>query len=98
MGSGESREILARALELVVMVIEMEPGFRDFGFFFFFYLSFIHFSMWARVHESKHNEYTKRSDFKDPLERNETIGQFAISEKAITDSSALRCLFNISIT
>lgn len=95
MGSGESREILARALELVVMVIEMEPGFRDFGFFFF-YLSFIHFSMWARV-QSKHDEYTKRSDFKDPLERNETIGQFAISEKATTDSSTLRCLFNISI-
>lgn len=41
MGSGESREILARALELVVMVIEMEPGFRDFGFFFFIYLLFI---------------------------------------------------------
>lgn len=73
MGGGESREILARALELVVMVIEMEPGFRDFGFFFFFLFIFYSFQYVSsstvetrRIHEEKRfqgSSRTRRNDW-----------------------------------
>lgn len=59
MGSGESREILARALELVVMVIEMEPGFRDFGFFFFFFIYLLFISV-CELEYSRNTTNTRR--------------------------------------